>query len=76
MTATKTNQPRPTQERMFYRAGEHLARATQAFLELCHPDRYGMPGADPMTLAEFNTNAARNPELWERYRPYAEKNLK
>ena len=61
---------------MYHRAEFKIADAMHAFLALCHPDKYGMEGADPMTLAEFNANAKRRPAAWEPFREYAEKNLK
>ena len=64
-----------TQAEMFYDAQSKSARANESFLALCHPEKYGMHGADPLTLEEFNCMAAKRPDVYERFRTYAEKNL-
>ena len=64
-----------TQAEMFYDAQSKSARSNEAFLMLCHPEKYGMHGADPLTLEEFNCMAAKRPDVYERFRAYAEKNL-
>lgn len=64
------------QAQMFYGAQNKSARETEAFLMLCHPEKYGMTGAEPLTMTEFNKMAVRWPERYERFRTYAEKNLK
>ena len=64
-----------TQAEMFYDAQNKSARETAAFLMLCHPEKYGMQGADAMTLEEFNRMAAKRPDAYEKFRTYAEKNL-
>ena len=64
-----------TQAQMFYDAQSKSAHETEAFLTLCHPEKYGMAGADPLTLKEFNCMAAKRPDVYERFRAYAEKNL-
>ena len=65
-----------TQAQMFYDAQNKSSRETEAFLMLCHPEKYGASGAEPLTVGEFNRMAARWPERYERFRAYAEKNLK
>ena len=60
---------------MFYNAQNKSARETEAFLMLCHPEKYGMDGADPLTLEEFNKLAKKRPSAYEKFRKYAEANL-
>ena len=64
-----------TQAEMFYDAQNKSARETEMFLMLCHPKKYGIHGADPLTLEVFNRMAAKRPDVYERFRTYAEKNL-
>ena len=70
------NRQMKTQAQMFYDAQNEVARKTEAFLMLCHPERYGANGAEPLTLDIFNKMVARYPARYEIFRAYAEKNLK
>ena len=74
-TTNKENRKMKTQAQMFYDAQNKSFRDNEAFLMLCHPEKYGMQGADPLTLEEFNCMAAKRPDAYERFRTYAEKNL-
>lgn len=65
-----------TQAQMFYDAKNKSARETEAFLMLCHPEKYNAKGAEPLTMDIFNRMAERWPERYERFRHYAEKNIK